>query len=75
VACVAAIGQRVVEVAENLDGLDVDRVFLAQAVLLVARDEGEFVNVLVQVLERKLGFSELRAVKSGSSSCSSGSRS
>ncbi|OQA29814.1 MAG: hypothetical protein BWY57_03196 [Betaproteobacteria bacterium ADurb.Bin341] len=60
---VATFGQRVVQVAQDLHGLDIDRVFLAQAVLLVARDEGELVNVLVQFLQRELGLAVMAGLE------------
>ena len=50
---VAAGFQRVVQVAHDLDGFEVDRVLVLELVLLVAGDEGEGVNVLVEVGQRK----------------------
>ena len=53
-ARVAAGGQRVVEIAEDLNSSDVDGVFVTQAVLPVTGDEGKVVKVLVEILEQEL---------------------
>ena len=52
-AGVAAGFQFIVELAENLGGLDVDGVLFLEGVLLVAGDEGEVVNVLVKLGQRE----------------------
>ena len=41
------------ELAENFDGFNVDRVLLVKFVLLVAGNESEVVNVPVEIGERK----------------------
>ncbi|MGB6877224.1 MAG: hypothetical protein WBD87_14450 [Candidatus Acidiferrales bacterium] len=45
--------ESVVEAAHDFDGFEVDGVLLYEFVLLVASDEGEFVDVLVKIGERK----------------------
>ena len=51
-----SFGQCVVKVAENFDGLNVDRVFFAGTVLFVTGDEGELLNVFVEFGQGKLGL-------------------
>ena len=53
-ALVAARRQRVVQIVHDPHGVEIDRVLVLEAVLLVARNEGEIVNVAVQVGQRKL---------------------
>ena len=53
VAFIAAGAQGVVQLAHALCGLDVDRVLRLDFLRLVARDETEKANVLVQVFERE----------------------
>ena len=53
VAGVAAGFEGVVEVAHDFDGFEVDGVLFLELVLLVAGDEGEGVDVLVEVGQRK----------------------
>ena len=60
VAGVTARFQRVVQAAHDFDGLDVDRVLFFEFVLLVAGDECEVMNVLVEVGERKFESSTRR---------------
>ena len=51
---VATRFERVVQIAHDLHGLDVDWVFCLDAVLFVAGDKAEQMDVLVQLGERKL---------------------
>jgi hypothetical protein len=53
VAGVAPGFERIVKVAENFGGFDVDRVFFLIGVLLVAGNEGEGVDVFVKIGEWK----------------------
>jgi hypothetical protein len=52
-AAVAAGFQRIVETPHDLNSLDVDWVFIIEAMLLVSRDEGKRVDVFVELDERK----------------------
>src|ERR1019366_10160576 len=51
---VAAVFQRVMQLAEQFDGLDVDRVFIFELVLLISGNECEPIDVTVKISERKL---------------------
>ena len=53
-AAVAAGLQGVVQIVHDSDGPQVDRVLVLEPVLLVARDEGELVDVAVQLGQREL---------------------
>ena len=55
IAGVTAPFQGVVEIAEYLSGLDINGVLLLKFVLLVAGDEGEGVDVAMEIGERKFG--------------------
>ena len=46
--------ERVVQVAHNGDGFEVDRVLIFKFMLLVAGDERELIDVAVKVIEWKL---------------------
>ena len=54
VAGVTAVFQGIVKLAHDLDGFDVDGVLLLEGVLLVAGNEGELVDVAVEIGEGKL---------------------
>ena len=56
VAFVAAGLERVVQLAHLLGGLDVDRVLRLDLLRLIAGDEAEMLDVLVQVGEPELDF-------------------
>src|SRR5581483_4922012 len=53
-AGITTLFKSVMQAAHDLDGLNVDGVLLFKLVLLVARNEGNAVNVLVKVSQRKL---------------------
>src|SRR5205809_1719417 len=53
-AGITASFKGVVQIAHDLDGLDIDRVFLLKCVLLVTRNEREMLNVAMKLGERKL---------------------
>ena len=50
---VAASFKRVVQIAKQTDGFDVDRVLVGEFVLLVARNEGETVDAFVELGQRE----------------------
>jgi hypothetical protein len=58
---VATLLERIMEIPQNLDRLQVDRILIFELVLLVPRDEREIVDVLVKLRERELNrpYSEL----------------
>ncbi len=60
---VAASLQRVVEVAHDVDGLNVDRVLVLELVLFVAGDEGKEMNVFVQFGERKFDADDAAGIE------------
>src|SRR6185437_7618324 len=62
-AGVAAGFEGVVQMAHDFDGFEIDRLLFDEFVLLVAGDEGEFVDVIVKVSEREFDGTDAAIVK------------